>query len=423
MQVLTVVTGALAIVYGLSLGWALVAIVVGNVVGAAFMALHSVQGPRLGIPQMIQSRAQFGYFGSILPMFIAIGMYIGFFFAVEILAGEAVSTLIGVSVTLGIILTGVAVFVFAVAGYRVIHILMRVLTVLATLLFVYLTIKVLAEPAHHAAASTGSVATFLVVLSLVATYQIGYAAYVSDYSRYLPTNTPARATFWWSYSGTTLSCLWLMGLGALIANRVGSAIVDNPIGYFSHLVPAGAAATLVIIVLFAGLVGPNVLNVYGPYITAATVIDSIRTLRVRVLGRGIIMVAVLVVGSLIAVDGSGSFATAYTDFLLIFLYIFIPWTSINLTDFYLLRQGHYDIEDMFRARGPYGLVNSSGLTAYLVAAAVEVPFMSTTFYEGPIAHALGGGDITWIVGLVIAGPLYYFLARRSRSYLATEVTD
>lgn len=41
------------------------------------MALHSAQGPRLGIPQMIQSRAQFGFCGAILPILLVILMYVG----------------------------------------------------------------------------------------------------------------------------------------------------------------------------------------------------------------------------------------------------------------------------------------------------------------------------------------------------------
>lgn len=57
MQVTTVVTGALAVILGMPLGWALVAVVVGNVLGGIFMALHSAQGPIMGVPQMIQSRA------------------------------------------------------------------------------------------------------------------------------------------------------------------------------------------------------------------------------------------------------------------------------------------------------------------------------------------------------------------------------
>ena len=69
---LTFVTGALApVVFKLPFGYSVVAILLGNLVGALFMALHSAQGPRLGVPQMIQSRGQFGMIGAVLVIAIA----------------------------------------------------------------------------------------------------------------------------------------------------------------------------------------------------------------------------------------------------------------------------------------------------------------------------------------------------------------
>jgi NCS1 family nucleobase:cation symporter-1 len=53
------------------------------------MALHSAQGPKLGIPQMVQSRAQFGFLGEILPLILVVLMYIGFFATSGALAGTA----------------------------------------------------------------------------------------------------------------------------------------------------------------------------------------------------------------------------------------------------------------------------------------------------------------------------------------------
>jgi NCS1 family nucleobase:cation symporter-1 len=50
--------GVLAIEFGLNLFWALVGIVAGNILGMLLTALHAWQGPRLGVPQMIQSRGQ-----------------------------------------------------------------------------------------------------------------------------------------------------------------------------------------------------------------------------------------------------------------------------------------------------------------------------------------------------------------------------
>jgi nucleobase:cation symporter-1, NCS1 family len=35
----------------------------------------------------------------------------------------------------------------------------------------------------------------------------------------------------------------------------------------------------------------------------------------------------------------------------------IPWTAINLTDYYVVRRGRYVIEDIFKTDGRYGRVN------------------------------------------------------------------
>ena len=53
---------------GLSLGWTIVASILGIAVGTIFMAFHASQGPTMGLPQLIQSRAQFGYRGVVVPL-------------------------------------------------------------------------------------------------------------------------------------------------------------------------------------------------------------------------------------------------------------------------------------------------------------------------------------------------------------------
>src|ERR1700679_1201328 len=90
LMLLTIVTGGLAVtVFALPFGWAALALVVGNLVGAIFMALHAAQGPTLGVPQMIQTRGEFGSLGSLLVVGIVIIMYIGFLASNLVLGGEA----------------------------------------------------------------------------------------------------------------------------------------------------------------------------------------------------------------------------------------------------------------------------------------------------------------------------------------------
>jgi NCS1 family nucleobase:cation symporter-1 len=42
---------------------------------------------------------------------------------------------------------------------------------------------------------------------------------------------------------------------------------------------------------------------------------------------------------------------------------------------------------------------------------IQLPFVDTHFYSGPMVAQLGGVDISWIVGLLVPGILYYLLAR------------
>src|SRR5215470_16938888 len=89
-MLLTIVTGGLAVtVFALPFGWALVGLIVGNLAGAIFMALHAAQGPTLGVPQMVQTRGQFGSLGSLLVVCIVLAMYIGFLTSNLVVGGEA----------------------------------------------------------------------------------------------------------------------------------------------------------------------------------------------------------------------------------------------------------------------------------------------------------------------------------------------
>jgi hypothetical protein len=103
---LPIVTGALGVqLFHLNLVWGIVAILVGHLVGGVLMALHSAQGPQMGIPQMIQSRAQFGSLGALLVVVIAGVMYIGFFASNIVLAGKSLHGVVdSVPVPVGIVI-------------------------------------------------------------------------------------------------------------------------------------------------------------------------------------------------------------------------------------------------------------------------------------------------------------------------------
>src|SRR6185437_3643301 len=145
MQVTTAVTGALGVVLGLPLPWALLALVIGNLFGAVFMALHSAQGPRLGIPQMIQSRAQFGFYGAILPLLLVVLMYVGFFATSAVLGGSALAGWWGIGRTPATIIVSALCTVLAAYGYRLIHQYERWISLIAAIGFLYLSYRLLSD--------------------------------------------------------------------------------------------------------------------------------------------------------------------------------------------------------------------------------------------------------------------------------------
>jgi len=114
---------------------------------------------------------------------------------------------------------------------------------------------------------------------------------------------------------------------------------------------------------------------------------------------------------LIALSSSGNFVNRFEDLLDLLLYLFTPWTAINLVDFYVVRKGHYSIREIFNPLGMYGRWNWRGLTAYVVGFVVMIPFFSTGMYTGPIAHALGGADVAMLVGLPVAAGVYLLTCR------------
>ncbi|CAL9619780.1 purine-cytosine permease family protein [Streptomyces sp. enrichment culture] len=414
LHITAVVTGALAVVFGGDVVWSLLGLVLGNLLGGAVMALHSAQGPKLGLPQMIQSRAQFGVKGAVVPLLLVILMYVGFFASGTVLAGQATARLTHTGDTTGIIVFALVTGVVATVGYRVIHVLGRVASAVCALAFVYLGIRLfdrvdvgeLFSDAHF------SLPMFLLAVSLSASWQLAFGPYVADYSRYLPRTTSGKATFWWTLAGSALGSQWSMAFGVLVAASAGEKFVDNQVGYVVSLGGAGLTASFFYFVIALGKLTVNVLNTYGGFMSMVTGISGFRGQReLSRRGRAVYIGLIMVAGTVVALAGKDSFLTSFKDFLLFLLTFFTPWSAINLVDYYLISRERYDLPALFDPDGRYGAWRWDALVVYAVGLLAQLPFLATAFYTGPLVGPLGGADISWIVGLVVPAALYWLLAR------------
>ncbi len=417
LMLLTIVTGGLAVtVFGLPFGWAVIGLTVGNMVGAVFMALHAAQGPTLGVPQMIQTRGQFGSLGSLLVVGIVIVMYVGFLSSNLVLGGEALTSLApGLSDLPGITLVGVISIIAAIWGHDLIHAYARVMSYVSgtvLLLTVAWIIWVHGLPLDFLSRNTASVSGVLGTISAAALWQIAYAPYVSDYSRYMPRDTGVRPAFWASYWGCTLGSALPMVLGAMVGLAAPKGnLVAGLAGLTSGIAP------LVLVVFSVGVATANAMNLYCGALSTLTFGQTVFPRWVpRARARTITVLVLFGLSFAGALLGKDSFLDNYTDFILLLLYVLVPWTAINLVDYYLLRHGEYDVPSFFRQDGGiYGRVNAVAVQCYVIGILVELPLVATPLYTGPLARAMGGVDLSWIVGLAVTGPGYYWLARRSMS--------
>jgi nucleobase:cation symporter-1, NCS1 family len=196
-------TGVTALAFGGTLFWTIVATVLGSLFGTFFMAFHSAQGPQLGLPQLVQSRPQFGHIGAALTVWVfALANYVAYNTSDAILSGSAMDSLVGIPTEIGFPLAAIIAGTLAIYGYHWIHRIFRWVTWPRIVVMVVLTVAALANDGLGSNAfSPGSLdlAPFMTVFVIVAGFQLGWAPYVSDYSRYLPATVGVRATFWWTY--------------------------------------------------------------------------------------------------------------------------------------------------------------------------------------------------------------------------------
>ena len=410
-QPFTLALGFVGPSLGLSLWWTIVAGIAGIAFGTLFMAFHATQGPVLGLPQMIQSRAQFGYRGVLLPLVGTLFTFVGFNVVDVVIIKSGLQSIFGWNpVVVAVVITVIAALV-AIFGHDLLHKAFRVLFWISLPLWIVLTCGVLFGGVTGSAATPGgfTFVAFLVQFSVAASYNITYAPYVSDYSRYLARNTRPSAIIASVFLGASASPAWLIPLGAWMATYLGASdalagINQTGNDVFTYLGSVLAVVSTLVLVATMGL------NAYSGMLTVVTGLDSLRTItptrNLRVVTIAVLAVAWLVMSLLLS-----NATTALNTTLLIMLYLLAPWTAVNLTDYFFVRRGHYAISDLFTPNGIYGAWAWRGLTAFLAGVAAEIPFVDLPFFVGPAAAALGDVDIAFIVGLLVSGLVYVAVTR------------
>lgn len=155
-----------------------------------------------------------------------------------------------------------------------------------------------------------------------------------------------RKTFLWTYLGMAVTGIWLLSLGALIGQAFPLLGVIESVRAAGDSVFSGLGALLILAALPGALIVMG-LNIYGGSLNLLTMTDSFKPIRPTRRARITAVVLVASAGLGLVYGVSNNFLADFGTFLVFLLYLFGPWTAVNLVDFYAVRKGHYSIREIF----------------------------------------------------------------------------
>ncbi len=413
----TVYVGVLPVVlFGGGFGLTVVGVVVGTALGAATHGWLSTFGPRYGVPQLVQSRASFGFLGNLLPGILNTLTSGAGWVAVNSVSGAfAVQTFfnrVGWSVPPFWLALAVVVAIevaIAFVGYNMVHQFERVIFPFLGLVFAACCLYIFGHanpglgfnPAAPAAVG-GQVGAFILAVFFAYAYAVSWNPYGADYARYLPSTTSAPRVAFASGLGILVSCAILEVAGAALATVAGTSWGPHDVPTDQFVKPLPTALGLIATVAVAlGAIAANVLNLYSAAMSFLTL--GIRmTLRRR---RALVAVGFGVIGYCVGLSGSAAPGSKYEAFLFFNTYWIVPFIAVVLTD-WTLRRGRYRAISFFdTAHRPY-----KGVLAMLAGIASSFPFWNQTLFVGVVpSHAPQFGDISFVVGFVVTVAVYLAL--------------
>ena len=376
--------GGLLVSFGLLAGLGI--ILLGHLLGNAPMALGGLIGSRHGVPAIVGTRGALGNRGSILPAILNVVQLVGWTAVMRWTGGRAAAGLAGGAgsargwiVALGLLTTG-----WALAGSRAWKTLQKSGVVLLLLLSVAMTALALQTYGWRElwAAPSAPSMPFMLGLDLVIAMPISWMPLVSDYTRHATVPGRGIRGTWWGYF---LVSSWMFAAGLVAAIATGSGAPETMLiqlmGEHRLLIPA------VLIVLLSTLT-TTFLDIYSNAVSAQSLFPKLGT-------RPLVALAG------IAGTGIALFfdATKYEGFLLFIGAAFCPLFGVVLADYFVLKRGRYEAEDLYR-RGRYwysGGVNWRAMAAWAAGFGLYQLCTQTRFAGGSSVPSMAAAAALYLI--------------------------
>jgi len=398
---------------GLGFWTAIAAIIVGNLVGSVLVGLLATMGPKTGMAQMPLARLAYGK-SIVVPGLLNWVSCIGWDGINSVFGAAAISILTGLPFVVSLIIIVICQGLLGILGYEAIHTFEKYMAIVLGAMFVILTIAIAGQASTglartDAVSGADQIGAFILYSTIIASFVLAWALYASDYTRYLPENTPGRQVFWWTVLGLTLSAGWVEGLGLLVADK---AVAGGAVATINTILTGTPLAALAMIAIGIGTIAVNAMNDYTGSLSLQAA--GIRVPRVY----SAIIVAIL--GFLVTLWlNAGDLVGKIENILLFLSYWIAPWAAVVLAD-WRLRRGRVAVGRLVDFGSlPSGLL---ALAALIIGFVVSLPFQQSSLGEDlrkstglPINaisdDALHYADLAYLVGFVVAFVVFLIGAR------------
>jgi NCS1 family nucleobase:cation symporter-1 len=394
----------------------LLAIIVGNVIGAALVGLLAQMGPQTGMAQMPLARLAYGK-SIVLPGLLNWITCIGWDGINNIFGALAITILFpSVPFWLALVLIVLAQGLLGVIGYEGIHTFEKYMSVVLALLFAMVTVVLIPQASTGIARGDGftgldQVGAFVLFSSITASFVLAWSLYASDYTRYLAVSTPRSGIFWRTLLALTLSAGWIEALGLIVADQASGGAVAT----INTLLGGGFVSVLAMVAIVLGTVAVNALNDYTGSL-------SLQAAGVRV-PRVYSAIVVAVLGFLFTLYlNSGDFFVKFENYLLFISYWIAPWAAVVLVD-WRLRGGKVDVGRLRLTDFSALPSGRNALVALIVGFIASLPFQTSVFGDeiakttglpiNGLAPTLHYADIAYLVGFAVAAIVYWVIERAS----------
>ena len=391
------VIGAIAVAgFGLPLWWAILAVIVGQVLAYAVMIPIAEVGVDYGLSGQVANRAFLGFWGARLlssPYRVIAATY--WFAAQAIAAGYAIQAVVqamgGGKPPLIPISLGVAAFhaTLAVLGFDVMRWLVKVVLPIS-LIFVGVIValyvstdqpkfqvgRVFDSPDQHV-----TWVGFAGVVTLMAGSTLTLVTNVADFCRYTPTHRDVRIGLAGSAVAAVIVDTFVGGYAAAATGET------NPFIAVADLTSSKALLAILLVAIVVQGISANIGNVYT---AGLSLVNSI-----PVLGR--LRATILVGAAAVGLSAAPDVIDSAQKWIVHLGNVAGPLAAVLLVDYVVVKRRKIDVAALFDPNGPYRYLNGVNVPAFLAVAAGVALYYSLPHSWLKIAWGIGVAAVAYLV--------------------------